>query len=186
MKRSIYLGAVVLGAVVVTGTVAQVYPVRWDDGAVGRGLETYGVAAMTVEGEVRTVTASGAPRLWGRGRPGTVRNTTLEGLCENGHIRFGLSTIMVDWGSAADACPAGTWVCTQEERGTKSCNTLRGDSDRDGADCSGDSLPYPASGHMGWLAGAHLPDSGQAAAEDARFSGGQPVCRSLPVWCCSN
>ncbi len=148
-----------------------------------RGLESVGVAALTVAGEVRTVTSSDAPRLWGKGREGTVRYGNLGGLCTNGSVRFGLSKIAVEWGSAADACPAGTWVCTNAERGFAACNTIRADSSADGLDCDGSTFNWLPSGHFGWVA----DDWGEIEGLVWRENGGAwsvRVCSSLPVWCC--
>ncbi len=191
MKRNIYIsgvGLVVLGVLGVTGTLAQMYPMFWDDDEAVPEAATYGEATLTVEGEVRTVQPSGAPRLWGRGRPGAVRHGKLgslgEELCANGPFRFGLSEIMVDWGSAADACPAGTWVCAEWERGSLPCNTLRNDGSRDGNDCSGGDLDWTQDGHKGWLANVEGTTIGRIAVEAGGLNSLR-TCYHLPVWCCS-
>lgn len=49
-----------------------------------RGSESYGVATVTVEGEVCTITSADAPRLWGRGRSGVVWWETGMELCSSG------------------------------------------------------------------------------------------------------
>lgn len=74
-------------------------------------------AAMKVSGEVRTVDEAGDPRLWGKGRPGTdVYGSGRGSTCfPNDGVKFGLSLTAETWGSAAQACPAGTWVCTADD-----------------------------------------------------------------------
>jgi hypothetical protein len=146
-----------------------------------------GVAALTVEGEVRTVDPSSAPRLWGQGRPGTdvylKKDSEPPSLCRNGDVRFGLSKMVVTWGEAADACPAGTWVCTAEERGTAACDTLRPDSSDDAFTCDGVYLDWPSNGHWGWLADAGIT-LGSLVIESGVGVATFP-CISIPVWCCS-
>jgi hypothetical protein len=76
-------------------------------------------ATMSVRGEVRTIDFQGEPRLWGRGRAGTIVYPRVitgsycsvsvagEGGGPASLVEYGLSRPIVDWGSAADACPAG-------------------------------------------------------------------------------
>lgn len=55
---------------------------------------------------------------------GEVRTTGAgTGLCTNGGVLFGHGSARVRWEGAASGCPAGTWVCTQAERGTATCDT---------------------------------------------------------------
>ncbi len=148
---------------------------------------------LTVEGEVRTVDAATNPRLWGKGRPNTKRyGTTGEesGLCAAGSIDYGLSFNTVDWGSAADACPAGTWVCSRadlESGGSLSvCDTARPGNSATQMTCDGVALTASNLNHWGWLADSHLSSalSGSAFVESnlvAEFLN----CHSLAVWCCS-
>lgn len=102
-------------------------------------------AHLTVEGEVRTVDSSDQPRLCGRGRPGVdvyPRVVVLD-YCLSptvAGVHFGLSSTPVDWSSAADGCPAGTWVCRRDEIGN--CNTTRPDGTEDGWLCSGAALDF--------------------------------------------
>jgi hypothetical protein len=146
-----------------------------------------GVAALTVEGEVRTVDSSDAPRLWGRGRPGTdVYLRSEGGACVNGGVSFGLSEVAVDWGSAASACPAGDWVCTRAERGDAACDTMRFDeTNSDGADCFGDSLEFEPDDHWGWVADSGGTELGKLVEETGgSYTSVLRTCTVLPVWCC--
>ena len=146
-------------------------------------------AALEVEGEVRTVDSNDQPRLWGRGR-GRVRvyPEAMSGAnCVNtsNEIEFGLSSTVVPWGSAADTCPAGTWVCSESDlSGAPSCDTTRPDTGTDGYTCGGSAWDLPANDHVGWIADGSLSDAhGQAFKETG---GVLPVasCASLPAWCC--
>lgn len=148
------------------------------------------LAKLQVVGEVRTTDASNAPRLWGQGRAGNPRYGTIgpeQGLCTNGNIHFGLSWMAVDWGSAAAACPAGTWVCTSSEKGTAVCDTARPDVVLDSAKCDGSFTDWGPQNHYGWI--ADLPGSSSGA--EGRFVTEQGgigtfiTCTSAPVWCCS-
>ena len=128
--------------------------------------------------------APGSGPLWGRGRPGTKMWGPGDLLCVNGSTVFGLSDIAVSWGSAADACPQGTWVCTSAERGTGSCDTSRPDSSCDSLQCDGTCIDNSASTHPGWMA-----DQSGVIIAPARFENGGTVgiltCYSIPVWCCT-
>jgi hypothetical protein len=128
--------------------------------------------------------APGTGPLWGRGRPGTKMWGPGDFFCVNGSTVFGLSDIAVTWGSAADACPQGTWVCTATERGTASCDTSRPDSVCDALQCDATCINYSASTHIGWVA-----DQGNGTSVRATGEGGGPFglpgCYSLSVWCCT-
>jgi len=125
-------------------------------------------------------------RLWGRGRPGTAVYGLVGGLCDGGTTAlFGLSRTAVDWGDAAEACPANYWVCTRAERGLDDCNTGRPDSDCDGLHRDGSCFDMPANNHRGWLADADV--SGVEAGfqyETTPGSVSTPVSEVMPVWCC--
>jgi hypothetical protein len=146
-------------------------------------------AALRVAGEVRTVDTEdpdGLSRLWGKGRvaPDTVNGTPFlefEFPCVHEGIRYGLSDVIVDWGSAADACPVGTWVCKESE--ISACDTVRMNSVVDGVACWGDPIDTPGDEQRGWLAGQgdflfalYVTEGGTTNNEAA--------CTSLPVWCC--
>jgi hypothetical protein len=144
-------------------------------------------AKLRVAGEVRTVDSGGAARLWGRGRPNAfVYARPITGAyCVNfaaGGVQFGLSGIDVEWGSAADACPAGTWVCRRSD--VAACDTARPDTGTDGRTCRGDPVDYDANLHFGWLAD-QWPNANGAMGffEDGTQSLRAP-CDSFPVWCC--
>lgn len=128
----------------------------------------------------------GSGPLWGRGRPGTKMWGPGDFLCANGGITFGLSYVAVSWGSAADACPQGTWVCTLAQRGTGSCNTSRPDGGCDGFSCNGACLDFSASGHYGWVADQVTTDQGWAVSEGGGAADEDHLtCEGLPVWCCT-
>jgi hypothetical protein len=146
-------------------------------------------AALRVAGEVRTTDPrdpGDLSRLWGAGRVGldrvNGRNVLLNEVpCLNDGLEYGLSDLAVEWGSAAHACPAGTWVCKQSE--VAACNTVRNDSTFDGSGCNGTLLDFDADNHLGWLAG---PDAGSAAAAMTEMGMllNYAGCHNLPVWCC--
>lgn len=142
-------------------------------------------AASAVEGEVRTVDASEASRLWGRGRPGTEVYIKPGGACSNGSVKFGLSYGIAEWASAASACPAGYWVCTLAERGTETCDTARPDSGvLDGRDCDRNPISWDEDDHLGWLADELGTSDGATRYETSASVIPNPLCQALPVWCC--
>ena len=136
--------------------------------------------------------------MWGKGRPTAKRYGTngIElGLCTRDGIDYGLSYAMVDWGSAEDACPAGTWVCGEAELMSgdppySACDTLRPDSTTDLISCTGVEIDRPDNDHYGWLA-----DSGETSTiglgmlhGEGNTTGSGVVgfpCATMPVWCCS-
>lgn len=152
-------------------------------------------ARLTVAGEVRSIDSEGNPRLWGRGRPGTVvygpggiGGDSCTAVVGGGGVgvvlHYGLSNVVVQWASAAEACPAGTWVCTGSH--LTGCNTNRPDDSSDRLACDGSSLDSLENNHPGWLAGtfeAGMGTHGRTFSE----SGGQGHsngCFHQPVWCC--
>jgi hypothetical protein len=149
-------------------------------------------AALKVTGEVRTVDAAdpgGPSRLWGTGRVAldSVNGKVpfaLEVPCEHGGVKFGLSDAMVDWGSAADACPAGTWVCRISE--VEACDTVREDDFTDAWSCdSGNPIDLNANDHRGWVAGLGPAGFGGYFTESGLGAGaGTVACMTYPVWCC--
>ncbi|MCH7667216.1 MAG: hypothetical protein IH936_14960 [Acidobacteria bacterium] len=151
-----------------------------------------GTAALSVEGEVRTVAPGGEPRLWGRGRPGTVVYHHVPPLgiatCQNGEVKFGLSLLAVPWGSAAEACPAGTWVCQRSD--ITPCDTDRPDSSADVLSCDGTSVDEPPGEHPGWLADISSVFTIFALAKrentDTATTLLRRPCNHYPVWCCWN
>ena len=139
---------------------------------------------LRVEGEVRTVDPGGEPRLWGRGRPGGIVYGASGGnACTNGNIAFGLAASAVGWGSAADACPAGSWVCRQSD--LVACNTVRPDENVDGRFCDGLGFGRSSANHLGWVADSSGTDlSGGRAFSEAGSFDDIRTCWTLPVWCC--
>jgi hypothetical protein len=156
-------------------------------------------AHLKVSGEVRTIDPddpTGPSRLWGNGRVeqiyGTLFNLPgtgdIEIPCYHDGVHYGLSRQVVDWGSAAAACPAGTWVCKADE--ITACNTVRPDHPFwDHLDCDGGTVSVAEEDHRGWLAdeasvpsdltlGTYRPESGAVS--------NAPTCKSYPVWCCWN
>ena len=147
-----------------------------------------GAARMTVEGEIRTVDENDEPRRWGRGRPdltvhGTMSDFLGEVPCqgEDG-VLCGLGSVMVDWGSAADGCPTGTWVCRANDFST-ACDTVRPDDSTDALGCDGSAIDRAAYWHGGWLAEAYYGFGGYQVEGDPILRSTQP-CLSIPVWCC--
>ena len=102
-------------------------------------------------------------------------------------IKFGLSSLAVGWGSAADACPAGTWVCRKSEISAGGCDTNRPDGETDVWNCDGSHMyDRPASDHVGWIADS-FPGSVQftrAFSEDGADDFSLFHCALAPVWCC--
>lgn len=164
-----------------------------ENGRVGIGTLTP-VARLEVRGEVRTTDTYGGTRLWGQGRPNVKRyGTTGEesGLCTYGFVKFGLSSMAVEWSGAAAACPAGTWVCTAAERGPNQCLATRPDWLCDGRDDSGKCIDWDGNGHVGWVAD-QAPDgnylwtiSGINVSETGEITN-NPASNAQPVWCCSS
>lgn len=143
--------------------------------------------AITATGEIRTVDLANESRSWGKGRPGATMYLTAgnngPSLCRNGDIGFGRSNAAVGWGSAAEACPSGSWVCTRAERGSDACDTFRPDN-QSSMTCTG----VYSSSHLGWLADAvseTFIGMGVAMGEDgAEYE--VPTCSAISVWCCSD
>jgi hypothetical protein len=129
--------------------------------------------------------APGSGPLWGRGRPGTKMWGPGDLLCVNGAIVFGLSDIAVTWGSAADACPQGTWVCALEDRGTGACDTSRFDSNCDAFGCDGLCVNFGGNSTAGWSADQAMTLTGFGVSESGGIGTPYPTCDSLPVWCCT-
>lgn len=145
-----------------------------------------GPAALRVKGEVRTIDATGEPRLWGRGRPGTfVYGRSDQTFCSSGSTRYGLSDTAASWGTAADACPEGTWVCRQSDvSGAPACDTIRPDlEDSDYLECDGVNWGVPANQHPGWLADSVGRFGGRMLREDGVLAA-EAVCAHISVWCC--
>ena len=147
-------------------------------------------AKVEVDGEVRTVAPDGGARVWGTGRSTQVYGT-LEGFptieevpCENGSIKYGLSEIWVDWGSAAEACPRGTWVCHFNDLPYPACDTTRPDGAEDHLDCAGVGVDRPGTSHQGCTLDSTANTSGRVREESSNNVLGQPTCATLPVWCC--
>ena len=143
-------------------------------------------ARLTVDGEVRTTDSSGAPLIWGRGRPGVIvyPQVGTGSFCSNGlSNRFGLSSVMVDWGSAADGCPVGTWVCRRSD--VVACNTTRPDSSEDAWECDATPIDRDENAHIGWVAEMDFSDlvRGRIFSETG-FEGSAGTCATLAVWCC--
>jgi hypothetical protein len=165
-------------------------PVRSASAAIDAGVAE---AHLKVAGEVRTIDPDdpgGRPRIWGRGRVEQVFGQNLfpfgEVACQHpdSGVRYGLSVIDVDWGSAADACPAGTWVCRRDE--LAACDTVRDDDSSDYFACDGSSVNRNDDSHLGWLADDDVVGLGRGGtfSEDGSINTVPLNCSSLPVWCC--
>lgn len=140
-------------------------------------------SGLKINGQILTVDEQGSPRVWGRAREDNTVYITGSGFpCFNNQgNKFGLSRMAVDWGSAREACPAGTWVCGLFE--LLSCNTARPDDAIDGLACDGSVLNFDSAQHRGWTIQSSTDHSGIAWREDGGAVGSN-VCTSLPVWCC--
>ena len=163
-----------------------------DTGRVGINTITPN-STLEVRGEIRSTDSTGQNRLWGKGRPGISTVTDYSGFnCTDGGHRFYVSNTMVSWGSAAQACPAGTWVCTAAERGTTECSP-NGVSESY-VDCAGASHDAKQNGNFGlyefipaWVADAD--GSNHLDGKVVRLNGwvtSAHGCNYRPVWCCSN
>jgi len=165
-----------------------------DNGRVGVNT-TAPASALNVQGEIRATDSNGDNRLWGKGRPGATVVTDNSGptTCTGNGLKYSVSTMMVSWGEAEQACPAGTWVCTALERGSSQCvpsgvstDLLGCDGGVEDARVVGTSTWYnyiPA-----WVADAD-PATSSARAKTVRLEGGglsAVVCNTRPVWCCQN
>lgn len=167
------------------------------DRSVSTDVVDYAPTGLTSTREVRTTDENDYPRQWGKGRSGVKRwgTTGVEtGLCisTNPGIVFGLSETMTNWGSAADACPAGTWVCRiRDLPNSGTCNTARETGIPgipDWMNCGGTFMTFPAEDqHTGWIDAIMFRHTGAGKPENnfAAF-GSNPVCYNLPVWCCSD
>jgi hypothetical protein len=111
------------------------------------------------------------------------------GLCVNATagVRFGLSNARVWWEAAAAACPSGTWVCTDAERGSAACNTARPDTTCDILYRNGTCEDDASNAHWG-----HVADNGNQGGaegmhrnENGTLGGGGNGNYSMPSWCCS-
>lgn len=158
-----------------------------NEGNVGIGTATP-TSALEVRGEIKSTDGSGNNRLWGLGRPGATRYGTSgveSGLCSNGNIYYGLSYV-VTWGdNPQSACPAGTWVCTYNDRGAGVCNTARPDSSQDGFWGNGNVYDWTANDHRGWLSNTNQNLGHDSISEQGSYSQGYWIYNAMPVWCCS-
>jgi hypothetical protein len=129
-------------------------------------------------------------------RPGAMRYGAGSGpesfLCVNGaqNVVFGLSHIAVEWIDAEHACPSGSWVCSESERGTGPCNTSRPDGTCDYVGDTGSCADMAADGHRGWTRPRNTSQGGVATVTGLAVDeyGGAVSARfgaHLPVWCCS-
>lgn len=128
----------------------------------------------TIGGEIKTVDSNGQSRLWGEGRPGV--EVTYK--CTQNNTGIGVGNIAVQWESVTAGCPVGTWVCTDEERGSANCGTGSGTVRL----CDGSNTGSPTTDHY-WLADRASADQGKTR----RHNGGavdKNICFYMPVWCC--
>lgn len=152
---------------------------------------TRGQMAVFLEKAMRGTAVWNPHRPWGEGRASTVRyGTTGEesGLCSNGAVAFGLSATAVQWGDAAAACPAGTWVCSLAERGGAVCDTARPETNSgcDERECDGTCIDWQPDLHPGWVDLAGPPQTaGGYNVQEGGGGGTDPTCNVKPVWCCS-
>ena len=147
-------------------------------------------AAVEVVGEIRSIDEAKKPRLWGDGRPGTVRygqSGVEKDLCVNDNVEFGLTLLVTRWETISTICPTGTWVCTVADIDGVACTTARTTKNQvDYYNCSGVGIDWATGYHQGWLANAY---PNEIATATGYSEGGNaqivPTCQSMPVWCCS-
>ena len=155
-----------------------------------QGTTFFGILGSTgelqVRGEVRTVDSTGQPRLWGSGRPGGTLYSLVGGYCDYQGISYGLTEAVSDWASAADVCPAGSWLCTKEEiRGDGACRTGRGFDWANGyLGCDGIIRCRDGDDHIGWLADSSNPVYPSNLSESGDVGNSIESCNGMPVWCC--
>ena len=145
-------------------------------------------AAVEVSGEVRTVDNLSKPRLWGEGRPGSVRfgQTDIEtDLCRSTGVEYGLSYAVIDWANTPAVCPIGTWVCTKNEIEGLQSNTARIDNTGDAKNCDREWVDYAFNDHMGWTADISIFKDLRSAYSESGMFHVRPQCEYKPVWCCS-
>ena len=130
-------------------------------------------------------------KLWGKGRPGTelLTHTDPNGYCTaSSGIHYALSATMSTWYTVAEVCPAGTWVCTENDFpdiGLCPIQTVLGyqrrlcDGSTDSAYDNQDSLE-------GWI--SDLKSSPENSSTKGTFnnnwSGHRSICYFYRVWCC--
>ena len=150
-------------------------------------------ASLTVVGEIRTINENGQPRLWGGGRHKAVRYGTTgveSGLCRNDSatVEFGLSTIAVHWQGVAEACPAGTWVCTVEDFEDEFfiCDTALPELAYHATSCDGMEIDDLPDNHFGWSeSGWNEQFPMWRFSESGGWAATGTPCEMYPVWCCS-
>ena len=82
-------------------------------------------------------------------------------------------------------CPAGTWLCSAQERGLGACATSRPDGTCDFIECTGLRRDVQSFEHRGWTAkfSTSLTSGIVVSETEVQQSGGS--CQYYPTWCCS-
>ena len=141
---------------------------------------------LEARGEVRTTDGAGNPRLWGHGRPGTglMTHDTVSETCGNILNGYALSTQLVTWEGAAQACPAGTWVCSLDDLPLSgSCNVPQ-NLYFDKMDCDGSAPGANVNFLFGWVADSYSATSGSLVLSSNMGRSGIVSCNFYRVWCC--
>ncbi len=173
--------------------------IQYNDDGKTSGAEVYYDKAsgnLEVSGEVRTVNEQGKARMWGKGRKNTKLLTHQDpnGYCTSSTgTKYALSLHVSPWGNAAEVCPGGTWVCSQDDLPSTGTCPIPEITGYEGLLCDGTRLPATPEVKtelVGWLADAEA--SGFVSNELTFLgriswggnSGYANSCIAIRVWCC--
>jgi hypothetical protein len=167
---------------------------------------TAGSDAATKEYADMKIVSATAPRLWGRGRPGTTLINASAGECTNtapdgAAIKISRNLFYTTWASAANGCPAGWWVCTGAERdvngsstsGYGTCGTTVIGSNNNyicattptGSAYPDDlGVPQGTTNNEAWISNANIT-AGISVTRTGGLGLAAQACDRVPVWCCS-
>ncbi|MHB8790836.1 MAG: hypothetical protein ACYDBT_13250 [Desulfobulbaceae bacterium] len=173
--------------------------VQYNDEGKTAGAEVYydkATGKLELPGELRTVDETGNNRLWGKGRPGTglMTHTDPDGYCTtSAGINLALSEGRDIWGNADDLCPAGTWVCSQNDMLDGSC-PIQPFWGYLWFDCAGESFPATLtlySYQYGWVSDEYNDEGPNIQGVVANSIGwtnlAKPTitkCYMIRAWCC--
>lgn len=140
-------------------------------------------------------------KLWGEGRPGATV-TNLAGECTSTMagpvIKVSRSNRLATWDGSRAACPAGWWVCSNTERGTRACGAAnRNIMGCDTPQSINDDLVLYANAAVAWISNTASTTSSDNPVTTNLYWGKMATnatgnntqngltCSLLPVWCCS-
>lgn len=155
------------------------------DGRVGIGTQSPH-SRLEVRGEIRATDSSGNNRLWGKGRPGA--NVFSWNPSTTSSISFGESTIQMSWENAQEACPAGSWVCSEADRGTDEI----GIQHKYGRECDGTNNVWTGgcwTSNVGQFDSTNTRSTGRVLGHDGGHNLSKYdawTCSTHSVWCCKN